>query len=203
MAGNVLKNELVSTYVYTEKRFSMQSINLSNPNLIMAIALALLVLSVFYFLLAFRKQREAISKVKDSLRLQGQANRHLENVVKELRRSNRFLGQLVDMEFLEDPADAQGEAVEEEETLRESHKLYVGNIDYGVTEEELESYFSGYGDIDGVNIPVNRYTGKARGFGFVTFSSKEDAQKAMVLNGTEFKGREIQVNFAKEREANS
>ncbi|MBP9763871.1 MAG: RNA-binding protein [Gammaproteobacteria bacterium] len=79
------------------------------------------------------------------------------------------------------------------------YKLYVGNIDYAATEAELAAYFAQFGEVEFVNIPVNRYTGKARGFGFVSFVSKEDAERAMSLHGAEFKGRQIQVNFAKER----
>ena len=79
----------------------------------------------------------------------------------------------------------------------------MGNIDYAVTEPELAEHFAAYGEVEGANIPVNRYNGRARGFGFVTFTSREEAEKAMVLNGTTFKGRQIQVNFAKERESAS
>jgi RNA recognition motif-containing protein len=79
-------------------------------------------------------------------------------------------------------------------------KLYVGNIDYSATEEELAQHFSKFGQVQFVNIPINRYTGRARGFGFVTFAREVEAERAMALNGSEFKGRQIQVNFAKERE---
>lgn len=78
-------------------------------------------------------------------------------------------------------------------------KLYVGNIDYAASESELSSYFAKFGQVDMVNIPLDRYTGRARGFGFVTFKKASDAIKAMGLDGTEFKGRQIQVNFARER----
>lgn len=78
-------------------------------------------------------------------------------------------------------------------------KLYIGNIDYSATENELANHFSRYGTIETVNIPVDRYTGRTRGFGFITFKSVQDAIKAMELDGSEFKGRQIQVNFARER----
>lgn len=84
--------------------------------------------------------------------------------------------------------------------LNSQTKLYVGNIDYSATEVELGAHFARFGQIEFVNIPVNRYTGRARGFGFVTFDSKESAERAISLNGSEFKGRQIQVNFAKERD---
>lgn len=78
-------------------------------------------------------------------------------------------------------------------------KLYVGNIDYAASEDELASHFAKFGQIETVNIPIDRYTGKARGFGFITFKRVADAIKAMDLDGSEFKGRQIQVNFARER----
>ena len=78
-------------------------------------------------------------------------------------------------------------------------KLYVGNIDYAASEEELASHFAKFGHIEMVNIPLDRYTGRARGFGFVTFKKVTDAIKAMDLDGSDFKGRQIQVNFARER----
>lgn len=80
-------------------------------------------------------------------------------------------------------------------------KIYVGNIDYGATETDLQQHFSRFGHIETVNIPVDRYTGRARGFGFITFKTVDDAIKAMDLDGSEFKGRQIQVNFARERGA--
>lgn len=86
-----------------------------------------------------------------------------------------------------------------EEEVFNDLKLYVGNIDYSASEEELEKLFSKFGQIEFVNIPVDKYSGRARGFGFVTFDEPRSAARALELNGSEFKGRQIQVNFAKER----
>lgn len=80
-------------------------------------------------------------------------------------------------------------------------KLYVGNIDYSASEEELAEHFSKFGEIALVNIPTDRYSGRARGFGFVSFKIADDAIKAIELDGSNFKGRQIQVNFARERVA--
>ncbi len=185
----------------------MQFSDFTDPNTLVYFGLTLVTLIVFY-ILVFRKQSEAMKKVKDSLKLQAHANRQLDMMVKELRRSNRFLAQLVELEYFDEPQEGQAtnkpkqaqEAASEQPAVDSQLKLYVGNIDYTATEAELETCFSEYGEIEAVNIPVNRYTGRARGFGFVTFVSKEDAQKAMALDGTDFRGRQIQVNFAKERE---
>lgn len=92
----------------------------------------------------------------------------------------------------------QPEAAHLEEDIDEK-KLYIGNIDYSASEAELAAHFGRFGQIETCNIPVDRYTGKARGFGFITFKKVADAMKAMDLDGSEFKGRQIQVNFARER----
>lgn len=90
-----------------------------------------------------------------------------------------------------------GEMVGEEDI--DETKLYIGNIDYAASESELAAHFSKFGPIETVNIPLDRYTRRPRGFGFITFKKVTDAMKAMNLDGSEFKGRQIQVNFARER----
>jgi len=106
----------------------------------------------------------------------------------ELKKANHNLSSLMGAN------DSDNAEVDIDET-----KLYVGNIDYAASEEELASHFAKFGHIEMVNIPLDRYTGRARGFGFVTFKKVTDAIKAMDLDGSEFKGRQIQVNFARER----
>ena len=172
------------------------------------------------FLLVFvpfvmKKQRQAMAKFDKSLKNQDNLLRRFDLMLKELRQSNRFLAELADVEWTEAPIAPESVEVGGEQCPMHHHassqddasaptgnefKLYVGNIDYAATEAELAAYFAEYGTIESANIPVNRYTGRARGFGFVTFASREEAEKAMVLNGTTFKGRQIQVNFAKERD---
>lgn len=143
---------------------------------------------LLYVLLAFRSVRKTTMKVDLSLRHQTEANHLLKKLIDETRLTNQYLARLAGIELEEVEAEASNEG-----------KLYVGNIDYSASEDELESLFSQFGKIELVNIPVNRYTGKARGFGFVTFESSLDAQNALALNGTEFKGRQILVNYAKDR----
>jgi RNA recognition motif-containing protein len=71
-------------------------------------------------------------------------------------------------------------------------KLYVGNLSYSVTNEELTELFSNYGEVRNVNII------EGKGFGFVEMSSQADAEQAKVtLNGTEFKGRALRVDEAR------
>jgi len=73
-------------------------------------------------------------------------------------------------------------------------KLYVGNLNYSITNEELEELFSQYGEVRNVNI-IER-----KGFGFVEMSNQSEAEKAKgALNGTDFKGRTLRVDEARPR----
>lgn len=84
-----------------------------------------------------------------------------------------------------------------------SKKLFVGSLSYEVTDFDLEDLFKQYGEVLSAKVIVDRDSGRSRGFGFVEMSSDGSAQSAIdALNGTEVKGRTINVNFAKEREEN-
>lgn len=83
-------------------------------------------------------------------------------------------------------------------------KLYVGNLSYQITENELQDLFSAHGPVTEVAIMQDRATGRARGFGFVTMSTPEGAQAAIqALNGKEVQGRAMTVNEARPREERS
>ena len=74
-------------------------------------------------------------------------------------------------------------------------KLYVGNLGFDVTSQELQDAFAQVGPCDSVALITDRYSGQSRGFGFVEMSSNGDAQKAIQqLDGKEIKGRAIKVN---------
>lgn len=78
--------------------------------------------------------------------------------------------------------------------------IYVGNLDYKVNENDLKGIFEEYGSVNEVKIITDKYSGKSKGFGFVTIENNEEAEKAISeLNGTELKSREIVVNEARER----
>ena len=80
-------------------------------------------------------------------------------------------------------------------------KLYVGNLPYTATEEELRSIFEEHGPTTSVAVIMDRETGRSKGFGFVEMSSEEEAHAAISnLDGKEFDGRNIKVNKAKPRE---
>jgi RNA recognition motif-containing protein len=79
-----------------------------------------------------------------------------------------------------------------------SIKLYVGNLSYEMTEEQLNTLFSEAGEVTSAKIITDRHTGQPRGFGFVEMGTKMDGQKAIsMLNGRTVDGRPLSVNEAK------
>jgi len=83
------------------------------------------------------------------------------------------------------------------------NKLYVGNISFNVSEDELREKFSEYGMIQEIKLITDRATGRSRGFGFITFEKQFDAEAALALNDTDISGRKISVSMAKEKERHS
>lgn len=76
--------------------------------------------------------------------------------------------------------------------------IYVGNLSYDATEDDLRSAFEAYGKVDTVNIIKDRDSGRPKGFAFVEMASADEAQQAIAaLNGKEFKGRAMNVNEAR------
>jgi len=79
--------------------------------------------------------------------------------------------------------------------------IYVGNLSYEVTQEDLSEVFADYGSVKRVQLPTDRETGRPRGFGFVEMSTEEEESAAIeALDGAEWMGRDIKVNKAKPRE---
>ncbi|MDJ0696911.1 MAG: RNA-binding protein [Mastigocoleus sp. MO_167.B18] len=79
--------------------------------------------------------------------------------------------------------------------------IYVGNLSYQVTEEDLNSVFAEYGSVKRVQLPTDRETGRVRGFAFVEMSSEtEEAAAIEALDGAEWMGRDIKVNKARPKE---
>jgi cold-inducible RNA-binding protein len=82
-----------------------------------------------------------------------------------------------------------------------SNKLFVGNLSFNTTENDLQAAFAAFGTVTEANLMMDRATGRARGFGFVTMSTPEEAQKAIeAMNGRSMDGRALTVNLAKPRE---
>ena len=82
-----------------------------------------------------------------------------------------------------------------------STKLFVGNLSFKTTENELQDAFSAHGTVVEANLMMDRMSGRPRGFGFVTMSTPEEAQKAIeALHGADLGGRALTVNVARPRE---
>jgi len=82
-----------------------------------------------------------------------------------------------------------------------SNKLFVGNLSYDITENDLQDAFAAYGTVSETNVMMDRMTNRPRGFAFVTMSTPEEAQSAIAgLNGRELGGRALTVNVAQPRE---
>ena len=78
--------------------------------------------------------------------------------------------------------------------------IYIGNLSYEVTEEDLQQAFEAFGQVESVNIIKDKFSGRSKGFGFVEMPDKANAQSAInELNGKELKGRALNVNEARPR----
>jgi RNA recognition motif-containing protein len=79
--------------------------------------------------------------------------------------------------------------------------IYVGNLSYDTTDQELQAAFEQYGSVSEARIATDKYTGKSRGFGFVEMANNAEARQAIEgLNGRDFGGRTLNVNEARPRE---
>jgi len=85
-----------------------------------------------------------------------------------------------------------------EKVMEEQKKIYIGNLEYGVTESDLRKLLEEKGiSVDEVKLISDKYTGRPKGFGFAEFATEEDAQKAIdTLNDYELNGRKLRVNKA-------
>ncbi len=80
--------------------------------------------------------------------------------------------------------------------------IYVGNLSYSATEQDVTTLFTEYGTVNNVQLPVDRETGRVRGFGFVNMSSEDEETSAIeALDGAEWMGRTLRINKARPRES--
>jgi len=82
----------------------------------------------------------------------------------------------------------------EEKIEADGRSVYVGNVDYGATAEELEQHFHGAGSVNRVTILCDKFTGHPKGFAYIEFADKDSVETAMALDGTLFRGRQLQVS---------
>lgn len=79
--------------------------------------------------------------------------------------------------------------------------IYIGNLEYGVTEDDLRDAFGEFGEVSSANIISDKFTGRSKGFGFVEMPNDDEANQAIdALNDTDLNGRSIKVNQARPRE---
>jgi len=84
-----------------------------------------------------------------------------------------------------------------------SKQLYVGNLPFDVTEMELRDLLSQHGPVNEINVIMDKISGRARGFAFVTMNTPEGNTAVLGLNGKEWKGRKLTINEARPREERS
>lgn len=85
--------------------------------------------------------------------------------------------------------------------MNNESRLFVGNLSFQTMENDLQEYFSQAGVVSSVNLMLDKFTGRSRGFAFVEFGSAEEANKAVeMFHNKEFQGRQLTVNIARPRE---
>ena len=87
--------------------------------------------------------------------------------------------------------------------MNNQHTVFIGNLPFSTQKSELQEVFEKFGSITEIHIPVDRQTGKSRGFAFVTFETEEASQEALNMNGQEMNGRTIKVHLAHGKKENS
>ena len=78
-------------------------------------------------------------------------------------------------------------------------KIYVGNLPFTATDAEIRTLFAAHGTVESVSLPVDRETGRPRGFGFVEMSQSDASRAIQNLNGTDMGGRSLKVNEAQDK----
>jgi len=85
----------------------------------------------------------------------------------------------------------------------QQNTIFIGNLPFSTTKMDLQALFEAFGTITNIHIPVNRETGQARGFAFVSFEAGNEAEAALSVNGQDVKGRAIKVHLAHNNSENN
>jgi cold-inducible RNA-binding protein len=97
--------------------------------------------------------------------------------------------------------ERNGRSIIDRKQIIMSMRLYIGNLPYTATENELQDLFGQHGPVTSVDLVMDKFSGRPRGFGFITMETKEGAEAAIqALNGKDMGGRELTVNEARPRE---
>mmetsp|Transcript_52097 Transcript_52097/g.137635 ORF Transcript_52097/g.137635 Transcript_52097/m.137635 type:complete len:184 (-) Transcript_52097:335-886(-) len=92
---------------------------------------------------------------------------------------------------LTDSVEESSETIDREEVDKRS--VYIGNVDYGSTPEELQEHFKSCGQINRITILVDKYSGSPKGFAYIEFADEQSVQNSLLLNGSLFRGRQLKV----------
>jgi nucleolin len=104
-----------------------------------------------------------------------------------------------DREQQNEGGDRDTKRVRNDEKPEGCKSVFVGNLPFSATEEDLKSLFADCGDIEGARIATDRETGRARGFGYVDFADESAVDKAMAMTGSDLNGRAIRVDYGRAR----
>merc|ERR1719247_2792487 len=95
------------------------------------------------------------------------------------------------LKALTDSVEDAGGEIDREEVDKRS--VYIGQVDYGSTPEELQEHFKSCGQINRITILVDKFTGHPKGFAYVEFADEQSVQNSLLLNGSLFRGRQLKV----------
>mmetsp|Transcript_56822 Transcript_56822/g.122871 ORF Transcript_56822/g.122871 Transcript_56822/m.122871 type:complete len:199 (-) Transcript_56822:51-647(-) len=118
----------------------------------------------------------------------GAADAEIEEMQKKVQEMEEEAEKL---KALTDSVSDAGDGVDPEEVDKRS--VYVGNVDYGSTPEELQEHFKACGQTNRITILVDKYTGNPKGFAYIEFADEQTVQNSLLLNGSLFRGRQLKV----------
>merc|ERR1712032_906210 len=101
------------------------------------------------------------------------------------------MGEAEKLRKLTDSVEETGDRVDQEEVDRRS--VYIGQVDYGSTPEELQEHFKSCGQINRITILVDKFTGSPKGFAYIEFADEQGVQNSLLLSGSLFRGRQLKV----------
>lgn len=98
------------------------------------------------------------------------------------------------LESMQQDATKSSEALQEDQEEIDARSIYVGNVDYGATPQELEKHFEKCGSVQRVTILMDKFTGSPKGYAYIEFAEPKDVAQAVTLNDSEFRQRQLKVN---------
>merc|ERR1712032_475962 len=101
------------------------------------------------------------------------------------------MGEAEKLRKLTDSVEETGDRVDQEEVDRRS--VYIGNVDYGSTPEEVQEHFKSCGQINRITILIDKFSGSPKGFAYIEFADEQSVQNSLLLNGSLFRGRQLKV----------